>query len=152
MDVGGALLYGVGQDEIDQLDHRGVFGGSIQLRQVNFSVIPFWRRLFLLLEVPDQGPGKAGRVVVSIEGISDRGLWGHHRLDVVARHESDVIDGNDVGRVRHGDREDASGSAQWDQQMFIGEVSGNKLDDSGGDLDVGKVCRRGAPLVGGGGG
>ena len=26
--------------------------------------------------------------------------------------------------------------------MFIGEFSGNKLDDSGVDLDVGKVCRR----------
>ena len=96
MDVGGALVDGVGQNEIDQLDHRGVFGGSIQLRQVNFPLIPNSRRLFLLLKVFDQSPGQAGRVVVSIEGISDRGLRGHHRFDVVTRHESDVIDGKDI--------------------------------------------------------
>ena len=55
-----------------------------------------------------RGAGVPRRVVL-LDRVGDRGLRRDDRLDVVARHELDVVHGEDVGRIRHRDRQRRAG-------------------------------------------
>ena len=91
--VGGALLDGLGDDPVDELDDRRVLGGVEQLDDLGAA-------LLLLLE--------AGRLddVVQAREARDEGAdvlaRGDRGAHLVAGHQRDVVDGEDVGRVGHG--------------------------------------------------
>ncbi len=74
------------------------------------------------------------------------GLRGHDRLDVVARHELDVVHGEDVGRVRHRDRQRGAGSRLSGMIWYLCAVSaGIELDDRGGSISNWRMSIDGTP-------
>ena len=100
--------------------------------------------LFRLL-LGDARRGRGG--VVADDRIADRGLGGDHRLDVVARHELDVVHGEHVGRVGHRDGEGRAGPAERNDLVLVGGFGRDQLDDPGVDLELGQVDRGNAVLL-----
>ena len=113
VDVGGAPLDGVGQDDVDEPDDGGLFPLLDQLLEVDGV-------LLLLVDDLEGGVGGVdGRhllhdllqlegvrgAVVPVDGVLEGDLRGHDRLDVVARHELQVVHREDVRRVGHRDGE-----------------------------------------------
>ena len=108
MDVGGAALDGVGQDDVDQLDHRRLLDLVLHAGEVEvLLVVQHLEVAAALLEVLHDllELDGVGGAVVAVDGAADGALGGDHRLDLVAGHELDVVHGEDVRRVdhRHGD-------------------------------------------------
>ena len=66
----------------------------------------------------------------------------HDGLDVVPRHELDVVHGEDVGRIRHRDRQRGARAAERNDlhTYAVPSPAGNELDDRW-DQDV-KPCER----------
>ena len=87
------------------------------------------------------------RRVVLRDRVDDRRLGRHDRLDVVARHELDVVHGEDVGRIRHRDRQRRAGAAERDDLVLLRGLGGNQLDDRRVDLELREVDRRDAVLL-----
>ena len=71
----------------------------------------------------------------------------HDRLDGVAGHELDVVHREDVGRIRHRDRERAAGAAERNDLVLARGLGGNQLDDGGVDLELREVDGRDAVLL-----
>ena len=71
----------------------------------------------------------------------------HDRLHRVARHELDVVHGEDVGGIRHRDGERAAGAAQRNDLVLARGLGRNQLDDGEVDLELRKVDRRDAVLL-----
>ena len=139
VDVRGPLLDGVGEDQVHQLDDRGILGRLPQLGDVDV-VVPLPEGLdVLVVEVLHDVLDHAGRVVVLVDGVLDGGLRRHHRLHLEAGHELDVVDGEDVAGVRHGDGQDVAGAIDGDDLVLLGDLRGDELDDDGVDLEVGQV-------------
>src|ERR1051325_3333160 len=93
------------------------------------------------------GRGSRRLAVVLGDGVDDRGFRGDDRLDVVDRHELDVVHGEDVGRVRHRDRQRRARARQRNDLIFLRGFSGNELDDRRIDLELGERDRRDAVLL-----
>ena len=85
--------------------------------------------------------------VVALQRVVDLGLGGHHRLDVVARHELDVVHGEHVGRVGHRDRERGARSRERDDLVLLRRLGGDQLDDGGVDLELADRDRGNAELL-----
>ena len=96
MDVGGALLDALADERVDQLDDRRVGGGLAQVDDLAGVV--------LLERVGDDD------VVQRVEALDERVdvlLGGDGRADLVAAHERDVVDRQDIARVDHRDEQGA---------------------------------------------
>ena len=87
-----------------------------------------------------------GAVVLS-DGVGDRGFRRDHRLDVVARHELDVVHGEHVGRIGHRDRQRRAGAAERDDLVLVRGLGRDQLDDAGVDFELREVDRRDAVLL-----
>ena len=85
--------------------------------------------------------------VVALQRVVDLGLGGDHRLDVVARHELDVVHGEHVGRVGHRDRERGARSRERDDLVLLRRLGGDQLDDGGVDLELADRDRGDAELL-----
>src|SRR4029078_12579053 len=70
------------------------------------------------------------------------------RLDVVAGHELDVVHGEDIRRIGHGDGDRGAGLVDREDVVFAGDVAGDQLDHAGVDLEVHQVDRRHSELLG----
>ena len=81
------------------------------------------------------------------DGCEQRRFGRDHRLDVVARHELDVVHGEDVRRIGHGDGDRGAGLVDREDVVFAGHVAGDQLDDGGVDLEMHEVDRRHAELL-----
>src|SRR5262249_61071823 len=57
-------------------------------------------------------------------------------FDVVSRHELDVVHGEDVRWIRHGDRQRRARARERDDLIFLRGIAGNELDDTGIDLEL----------------
>ena len=90
----------------------------------------------------------ARRAVVLVDRLAQRDLGGHDRLDVVARHELDVVHGEHVGRISHRDRQRRAGFVHGQDTVLAGHLARHDLDDRGVDLEVGEVDGRHAELLG----
>ena len=69
------------------------------------------------------------------------GFRGDHRLDVVARHELDVVHGEDVGRIGHRDRQRRAGAAERDDLVLLRGLGRDQLDDRRVDVELGRLTR-----------
>ena len=67
--------------------------------------------------------------VVARDRVADRRLGRHDRLDVVARHELDVVHGEHVGGVGHRDRERGARPAERDDLVLLRGLGRDQLDD-----------------------
>ena len=74
--------------------------------------------------------------VVLLDRLDDRGLGRDDRLDVVARHELDVVHGEHVGRVGHRDRQRGAGARERNDLVLLRGLGGHELDDGGIDLEL----------------
>ncbi|MGC4084612.1 MAG: hypothetical protein QM736_21465 [Vicinamibacterales bacterium] len=85
--------------------------------------------------------------VVALDRFENRRFGGDDRLDVVARHELDVVHREDVGGIRHRERERGARAGERHDLVLVGRVGGNELDDARVDLELGEVDRRDAVLA-----
>ena len=90
---------------------------------------------------------RRGGAVVPVDGRLDPQLGGHDRLDVVAGHELDVVHGEDVRRIGHGDGDRGAGLVDRKDVVLPGDVAGDQLDDARVDLEVLEIDRRHAELL-----
>ena len=90
----------------------------------------------------------ARRRVVARDRVGDRRLRRDDRLDVVARHELDVVHGEHVGRVGHRDRQRRAGAAERDDLVLLRGLGRDQLDDRGIDLELRQIDRGHAVLLG----
>ena len=86
-------------------------------------------------------------LVVLRDRVADRGLGGDDRLDVVARHELDVVEREDVGRIRHRDRQRRAGAADRDDLVLLRGLGRNQLEDRRVDVELGEVDEGDAVLA-----
>jgi hypothetical protein len=91
---------------------------------------------------------RARRPVVVVDRLLEGRLRGHDRLDVVAGHELDVVHGEDVRRIGHGDGERRPGPREGQHLVLAGRLRGDDLDDRRIDLEVVEVDRGHAVLAG----
>ena len=87
------------------------------------------------------------RPVVLVDRFLEGRLGGHDRLHVVAGHELDVVHGEHVGRVGHGDGERGPGTRERQDLVLARRLGGDDLDDGGVHLEVVEVDRRDAILA-----
>ena len=69
----------------------------------------------------------------------DRALRRHHRLDIEAGHELDIVHGEDVGRIDHGDGQRRAHAAQRQDLVALGGFERNQLDDCRIDFKIGEI-------------
>ena len=82
------------------------------------------------------------RRVVLLQRVGDGLLRGHDRLDVVARHELDVVHGEHVGRVGHRQRQRGAGPAQGHDLVLLRRFRRDQLDHRGIDLEPAEIDGR----------
>ena len=149
VDVGGPLLDGVEQDQVHQLDDRRLGGAVLEVDGVEVVVAALDERHLGVVEahhdLVEVGPLLG---VEAIEGLADGLLRGHHHVDVVAGEELDVVDGEDVGRVAHGDDQRRAGAVDRHHQVLLGGGLGHQLEHLRIDLEVLEVDGGDAVLLG----
>ena len=153
VDVRGALLDRVGEDDVHQADDRRFLGLLLQHLEVEILVlVEHFERgvrrgvgevLHDLLELDG-----VRRAVVLVDRDAQRGFRGDHGIDVVPRHELDVVHGEDVGRVDH--RQGHFGADLGDRKdgVLARDVGRDHLDDRFVDLDALQVDRGDPEVLG----
>ncbi len=146
VDVAGALLDRRHQDDVHQLDDRRLLallgehlGADLLelLEDLDVAGVAEDRHVLERLAGDLEGARRrrgaaaGGLAVVPRDRLDDRGLGRDDRLDVVARHELDVVHGEHVGRVGHRDRQRGAGARERDDLVLLRGLGGNELDDAG---------------------
>ncbi len=85
--------------------------------------------------------------VVAVDGFSDGSLGRDNRLDVVARHELDVVHGEHVRRVRHRNRQGGPGPRERKDVVLLSGFGRNELENRRVDLELIQRNRRNAVLL-----
>ena len=107
VDIGGAALDGIRENEIDELDDRRVFRFAGEVVDICRLVTLDQLRVFEI-QVRDHLIEIAGLVVVEINRGADALLRGDHQLHVVTREELDLVDHDDVRGVGRSPRPGSS--------------------------------------------
>ena len=169
VDVGGAAVDGLLDHPVDHLDDRGVLAADAEVdRRVLAQVVE--RRGGLGCAVRGSASASSsllGRdgavaevgVLEALEQVLDVVGRGDRRADLVAGHDGDVVDGEDVGRVGHRDQQravadegDRDGLVAADRrgrdelggvgidavELEIDVVEAEALGDGAGELVVGE--------------
>ena len=109
MNVAGPALYGIGEHQVHQLDYRSFVGRFLQLRQLHLLLfrLHFDVALVHLRHRLHDGFEIFFRLaaVRFVNTRQDGALGGYNWLDVEAGHELDIVHGEDVGGIHHGDGE-----------------------------------------------
>ncbi len=149
VDVRRDLLDGVGEDQIDELDDGGVFRLLRHLAGI-FLVIAGHEIDAGVVEARHHVVEEVlvGFGVVGLDRGANRLLGGDDGLDVVAREELDVVEGEDVRRVGGSEDERRAGPIHGDDVVFSGDVFGDQSDDFGLDREVREIDRGNAILFG----
>ncbi len=142
MDVGSALVDTAGDERVHQLDDGRFVDGGLDALDVGGFV--------------DVSDGQLGQVChvrsersQAPDGILDSGPGGHLRRDLVAADGPDVIDGEDVGRIGHGDHQLPIGiEADGHRVVASRQVVGNESGGRRVDLNVAEVDVLEADLAG----
>ncbi len=169
VDVARALLNGRHQDDVDELDDRRLaplflerLGADLLHVREDLDVLGahHHRRHFIHglggdFEGADaaDGGGRGGgglllrNRVITRDRVGHGGFRRNDRLDVVARHELDVVHGEHVRRIGHGDRQRRTRPAERNDLVFLSGLGGDELDDPGIDLELRQVDRGDAVLL-----
>ena len=160
VDVAGALLDRRHQDDVHQLDDRRFLallgerlGADLLELLEDLDVVGVVERRHLLERLagrferarpPARRRCRRGDrlAVVLLDRLDDRGFRRHDRLDVVARHELDVVHGEHVGRVGHRDRQRRAGARERDDLVLLRGFGGNQLDDARDRFRTGRARSR----------
>src|SRR5581483_1437609 len=79
------------------------------------------------------------RAISFFDSFKNRAFRGHHRLDVETGHELDIVHGEDVGGIDHGNRERCAHAAQGKNLITLGGLIRYELDHGSIDLEVRKI-------------
>src|SRR5208282_4673925 len=145
VNVAGPSLDRVGEDQIHQLDDRSLVGGFLELRELHLLLfrLQFDVTLVHLLHRLHYGFEVLFfffRTTVRFLDARENGTFGsHHRLDVEASHELDIVHREDVGRIDHGDGERCTHTTQRKNLIALRGFKGNQLDDGRIDFKVRQV-------------
>ena len=85
--------------------------------------------------------------VVLLEGFLDGSLRRNDRLHVKAGHELDVVHREHIGGIGGRDGQRAPDTAERNDQVLLGDLGRNQLDDGRVDLEVGEIYRGNAVLT-----
>ncbi len=145
MNITGAALDRVGQHQVDELNDRGLIGSLLKLLELEFMLFGLHldvagfaeiaHRLHYVFEVFFL----FSRAVSLIDALDDGAFRSHHRLDIEAGHELDVVHGEDVGGIDHGDGEGGAHAAQRKNLVALRGFKRNQLDDGGVDFKIRKI-------------
>ena len=126
----------------DHLEGRGA-------REVGLLRVRFGLLRLLLRRSRAHGHLRRGRRrrVVPLDRVCDSRLGRDDRLHVVARHELDVVHGEDVRGIGNRNRQGRAGPAQRDDLIFLGGVGRDQLDHRLIDFKLGQVDRGHAVLL-----
>ncbi len=83
-----------------------------------------------------------------LDAFEDRAFGRDHRLDVEAGHELDIVHGEDVGRIHHGDGQRSADPAQRQNLVTLRGFERNQLYDRRINFKVGEIDGRNAVLAG----
>ncbi len=150
MDVRRPLDDGVVEDEVDQLDGRGVlvdvpFRRDVVVLHLHDLDVGILAQLDLVEEL--LGLDAGGGAVILVDGLQDGRLGGDDRLDAQVGGEADLLLHEQVGRVGHGQGEVGADAVDGDDHVLAGDVGLDQLDHLLVDLELGEVDRRVAELL-----
>ena len=83
-----------------------------------------------------------------LDALQDRAFRRHHRLDVEAGHELDIVHGEHIGGIHHGDGQRGADPAERQHLVALGGLVGDQLDDRGINFEIGKIDGGNAVLAG----
>ena len=83
-----------------------------------------------------------------MNGLPDGGLGDHDRFNGEARHELQVVHGEDVGGIDGGDGQGGAGPTQRQNLVFPRRLQRNELHDRGVNFEEGEVDGGQAELAG----
>ncbi len=152
VNVAGSPLYRVGQHQVDQLYDGSFVSRSFQIGGFHLSFF----RLQFDVGIVDLGHRLHDRFKVFLLGgavgffdaFENRAFGCDHRLDVEAGHELDIVHGEDVGRIHHGDGQRSADAAQGQNLVTFRGFKRNQLYDRRIDFEIGEIDGRNAVLAG----
>jgi hypothetical protein len=97
VDVGGAIVHRLGDEQVHELDDRSVVGSRLRDHRLEALVFDPHVGGGLL----DERLGRAVEPVVTADRGQHVDFRGDHRLDVSLRERADVVEGHHVGGVGH---------------------------------------------------
>ena len=140
VNVAGSALDRIGEHQVHELDDGSFVGSLLKLLELHFLLF----RLDLdVARVADIVHRRHHRLqlfffrsaVGFVDALDDGAFRSHHRLDVEAGHELDVVHGEDVGGIDHGDGERRAHAAERQNLIALGGFVWNQLDDGGIDFE-----------------
>ncbi len=152
VNIAGPALHGIGQNQVHKFDDGRFVGGLFELRQIHFRffccqfqvgfiagqvlhhLVDFFAGLNRAVKLPDR--------------FADGRFRRNHRLHVESGHELDIVHGEDVGRIRHRDRQRRSHAGKRHDLVANGGLLRNQFDDRGVYFVEFEVDRRNAVLAG----
>jgi hypothetical protein len=150
VDVRRPAVHRVGEDAVDQLDHRRLLHRRRQRadRKLLLAVLDDLHvlGLDLLEQVVDLFVRAA--LVLLLDDLAQREVARDHRLDVQAGDELEVVQHPQVRGVGHRHRERAPHPAQRQHLVADGDLAGNELEDLGVQPHPLQVHRGNAVLAG----
>ncbi len=152
VNVAGGALHRVGEDQVHQLDDGRFLGGPLQFAggkrvfiaclqlDVGIALADVRHHLFQVFLV--------GVAVGLVDALKNRRFRSHHRLDVEAGHELDVVHGEHVGGIHHGDGERGADPAEGQDLIAARGFRRNQLHHRGIDVEIREIDGRNAVLPG----
>ena len=148
VDVAGPLAHRVGDQGVDQLDHRGLVRGRHVGGQRFGLVVLVLDDFQLGVQVLHDRGQRFGVVVQPIDGLLDFGLGADVHVDFQPGDELDVVDGEDVRRVGHGHRQAAPVAPDRHHLETGGHLGRHQPGGGRVDLDVREIGQRHAVEAG----
>ena len=149
VNVAGALLDRLHDDEVGQLDHGRLLGRGGKLVEAHIldhfldrlQPVGVVRRLFLgVLDDVLHGAGLAA--VDQMQLVRDRALGGDHGDDVHLGQAPDFIEGEDIERIGHGQEETVLQAGHGADLVIARDIAREQVRDLGTDAGAGQVDRR----------
>jgi len=135
VDVARTAPHRLGDEGVDELDDRGLVRAP---RRREFRLLR--RRLddldLVALHRLHDVSHRLGLVVQAVDGPLDLPLGGDVDLHLVAGHELDVVDGEEVGGVGHGHAQRAAGASDRHDLELARDLGRDHADDGRIDLDA----------------
>src|SRR5215472_11433392 len=152
VNVARAALDGIRQNQVDELDDRSFFGSFFERRRIELRLL---RRQLQFLVLFGQVFHQVGEFLgvggcASVEpcdGIPNRRFGRHHGFHVETGYELDVVHGENVRGIRHGNGENGTDAGERNDLITRGGVLGNQLDNVGIDFVILQVDRGYAVLA-----
>ena len=148
VNVAGAPPHGVGQQAVDQLDHRRV----VDLRLGDSLVLLLLDDLDVLAPtlhvLEDALELLVGGLVVLLDQVAKGVLAGDDRKEIETGDELEVFEQAEIGGIGHGDGEGAPLPLERQHDALGGHFGGHQLDDLRIDLEPGEIDRGHAILAG----